>query len=267
VLIGRLQSVEQLGYYNFPLRLLQYAAEGLSRIGLIVAPRAAELSASEQKEKIAYLAIFANRYCLVLYLPLTIFLLHYGPEMLRIWLKERGADVALHSGPLLPVLLAGTTLALAAQFCSSTVLVGMGRHKLYSRGLAGEALLSVILMILVLPTQGILGAAFVASALMICVRGLFTPWQVSRVLDISFGSYLSGIYTRALLAAAPVWLLGWWLRHSVIDGHSLKELIMAAGSIGIVYYGLAFFFCLEAEHRDKLIGIGRRFLGAARGRA
>ena len=267
LLIGRLQSVEQLGFYNLPVRLLQYAAEGVSRVGLIVAPRAAELSATGQKQTIAHLAIFANRYCLVLYLPLTIFLLHYGPELLRVWLRERGAEVAILSGPLLPILLAGTTLALAAQFSSSTVLVGMGRHKVYSWALACEAVLSVIFMIAVLPKYGIFGAAAVSSALMIAVRGLFTPWLISNVLEIPMLSYLSGIYTHALLAAIPVWLLGYWMRKSFIDGRGWSELILAAGIIGAVYYTLAFFFCLEAEHKEKLVGLVRRYLGAAGGHA
>ena len=263
VLIGRMQSVEQLGYYNLPLRLLQYAAEGVSRVGLIVAPRAAELSASGQKKHIADLATFANRYCLVLYLPLTIFLLHYGPELLRVWLKERGVEVAAHSGPLLPVLLAGTTLALAAQFSSSTVLVGMGRHQRYSWSLACEAVLSAVLMILVLPSQGIFGAAVIASALMISVRGLLTPWLVSKVLEIPLISYLSGIYSRALLAAVPVWLLGFWLRKSLIGGRDWGELFLAAVLIGVFYYTLAFFFCLEAQHRDRILGLVRRLMGRA----
>ena len=267
LLIGRLQSVEQLGFYNLPVRLLQYAAEGVSRVGLIVAPRAAELSATGQRKSIADLAIFANRYCLVLYLPLTIFILHYGPELLRVWLKERGAEVAVRSGPLLPVLLAGATLALAAQFSSSTVLVGMGRHKVYSWALACEAVLSVALMILVLPSYGILGAAIVSSALMIAVRGLFTPWLISNILEIPMISYLSGIYTRALLAAVPVWLLGYWLRKSVIDGRNLSELILASGIIGAVYYTLAFFFCVEAVHRDKLTSMVRRYVWPVGGRA
>ena len=267
LLIGRLQSVEQLGFYNLPMRLLQYAAEGVSRVGLIVAPRAAELSAKGHKDNIARLAIFANRYCLILYLPLTIFLLNYGPDLLRVWLKERGAEVAMHSGPLLPILLAGTTLALAAQFCSSTVLVGMGRHQIYSWSLAGEAVLSVILMIFVLPAHGIFGAAIIASSLMIAVRGLLTPWLISKVLEIPLLSYMSGIYTRALLAAVPVWLLGFWLRKSLIEGRGWSELALAAGIIGVVYYTLAFFFCLETEHRDKILGFVRRYVGAAGGRA
>jgi len=267
LLIGRLQSVEQLGFYNLPVRLLQYAAEGVSRIGLIVAPRAAELFATGQKETIGRLAVFANRYCLILYVPFTIFLLHYGPELLRVWLKERGAEVALQSGPLLPVLLAGTTLGLAAQFCSSTVLVGMSRHQVYSWALACEAVLSVVLMIYALPAYGIFGAAVIASSLILIVRGLFAPWLLSNVLEISFFSYMSGIYSRPLLAAVPVWLLGWWLRASLLEGRNWSELFLAGGMIAVFYFGLAFFFCLESDHRDKLLRFGQRYLKVGGGGA
>jgi len=267
LLIGRLQSVEQLGFYNLPLRLLQYAADGVSRIGLIVAPRAAELAATDQKHTIARLAVLANRYSLVLYLPLSIFLLNFGPELLRVWLRERGPEVAAHSAPLLPILLAGSTLALAAQFSSSTVLVGLGRHKAYSWSVACEAVASVVLMYFLLPPYGIFGAAIIASSLMLGVRGLLTPWLVSKVLEISLLSYLSDIYTRALLAAAPVWLLAFWLRKSVLDGHNWSQLFLAAGIIGILYYTLAFFFCLADEHQDKLTGMAKHYLGAAGGRA
>ena len=75
------------------------------------------------------------------------------------------------------------------------------------------------------------------------------PWYLSRVLEISFFEYLSGIYRRPLLTAIPVLAVAYALKVAVFPGHNLREIAAASAVTGCFAWGLAFFTALEAEHR------------------
>ena len=255
ILIGHLRSVAEVGFYTLPYRLLQYSADGVSRIGQILTPRTAELAATGQKETIARLVTLANRYSLLLYMPLTLFLLNWGSNTLYVWLKEKGPEVAEQSGALLPVMLVGFTYGLAGQFSSSSALFGLNKHHKYAVGMAIEAVLSAGLMILTLPRYGIMAAAAVASTL-ILLRGLYASFLFSRAVEIPWLSYLNGIWGGPTAIAIPVYAMGWWLQ-SVIPGRNWGELIAAGVLTAGTYLPLGFIFCLDAEHRDKLLKVAR----------
>src|SRR5204863_8180939 len=141
------------------------------------------------------LAIYASRYSFALFMPLTMALLVYGRELMRLWM---GAEFALFSAPLLPAL-AVSTAVVAGQFNSSSILFGIDKHGGYARGLMLEAVANIAGMIIVIPRFGILGAAWVAATLMLLNRGLYTPWLVCRALEFPFTDFLRLIYLRPLL--------------------------------------------------------------------
>jgi len=95
--------------------------------------------------------------------------------------------------------------------------------------------------------------ACASAALMIAVRGVYTPWLVSRALDSSFLLYMRGIYVRPLLAAVPVWALAWFLKGSWLPGTTLPQLTLAGCICGAGYSAVAFFVCLPPEHRMMIL--------------
>jgi drug/metabolite transporter (DMT)-like permease len=84
---------------------------------------------------------------------------------------------------------------------------------------------------------------------MMAVRGIYTPWLVSRALDSSFLLYMRGIYVRPLLAAVPVWILAWFLQRNRLPGTTWAQLTLAGCICGAVYCAVAFFACFPPEHR------------------
>jgi O-antigen/teichoic acid export membrane protein len=196
------------------------------------------------------LGIYANRYCLTLFLPLAVFLAVYGRPLLVRWVGEA---FAAHSAPLLPVFLAGYTLVQAAQYNSGSILFGLNKHGGYARGLAVEAVLYVSGLVWVVPRYGILGAACVAGVCMTVTRGVYTPWLVCRALDYPFLAYMRGIYVRPLATAVPVAALAWLLKARGVAGNTWVELIMAGCVCGLVYSALAFYTCVEPDHRRLLL--------------
>ena len=82
-----------------PLRLLNSTiVELTARVAVISGSKTAELAAREETEAIAKLGIDTNRYCLMLFMPLAIFLSLYGYELIRIWIGQVFADQSAPAG-------------------------------------------------------------------------------------------------------------------------------------------------------------------------
>jgi O-antigen/teichoic acid export membrane protein len=235
-----------VGYYGVPLKFLQQAIDAVSRIGMVTRSSAAELTAMGRRESVIALGVYSNRYSLTLFTPLACFLLVYGHPLISRWMN---ATVAEYSAPLLPVFLLSYGLVLAGQFNSSSLLFGVNAHGKYARALVIEAALYVGALVYVVPRYGILGAAWTAAVLMIAVRGLYTPWLVSRALDTSFISYMRGIYVRPLLTGVPVVALSWLMKNTVLPGRTWPELIIAGAICASVYFAIATFACIAPHHR------------------
>ncbi len=250
VLVGHFFPVDFVGYYSIPTRLLQYTSDIVERTGQVTTPSAAELSAEREREPLYRLGVYSNRYSLVLFMPLTIVLFVYGPELLRAWV---GAFVASYSAPILPVLLCGTAIAVVGQFNSNAILFGMGKHQRYAYGLLVESVLAVVGMIVVIPRFGILGAAWIVAVLMILIRGLYTPWLVCRNLHFDFITYLRSIFLRPFATALPVALLAYECKIYVLPGSNWPQLISILAAVSILYFAAAFFTCLEPKHEKMIL--------------
>jgi O-antigen/teichoic acid export membrane protein len=148
---------------------------------------------------------------------------------------------------------------MAGQFNSSAILFGLGTHQRYAYGLMVEAVLNVVGMYFVIPRFGIFGAACVSSALMLSIRGLYTPYLVCKSLHARLTDYMVAIYLRPVLTAIPITLAGVMLK-LVMPGRSWTEVIGAGSFIAASYFALALFTCIETNHRDMLFGwVGRKW--------
>jgi O-antigen/teichoic acid export membrane protein len=256
VLIAYYLPIENLAYFSIPVRILTYATEGVGRIGMVTAPNATELLISGRSEALADLAVFANRYCFMVFAPVAVFLLHYGFPLYSLWIRP---DFALKSAYLLPVLLIGEVVV-AGQANSVSVLFGMGRHQAYSRCLMGEALLTLALMPLVLPRFGLLGAAWVTTALMALDRGAVLCWLVSGELGINPWTYARRIYVLPAFFGAIVWALVGGLKRTILPGQTWSQLILAGSAGVLAYWLMAFRFCVAPQHREQALAKIRSLL-------
>ncbi|HWR52055.1 MAG TPA: oligosaccharide flippase family protein [Bryobacteraceae bacterium] len=257
LIIGRFRPVAHAGYYSVPTRLLQYTGDAVSRVALVTTSNASDLQARQEHAAIPRLGIIVNRYCLALFMPVAVFLLVYGEQLIRVWIRD--AAYVTMSAPLIPILTLGTLIAVAAQFNSGALLFGLGRHKRYTRALLVEGIALVAGLWFLTPRFGIAGAAWISAILMIIVRGLYTPWLVCRELRFSYAAYMHSIYTRPLLAAVPVFAAALWMERTLLPGRSLLQVLAAAAGIAAMYYAIALFGVIERQHRAMVSGmIARR---------
>ncbi|PWT97756.1 MAG: hypothetical protein C5B51_30640 [Terriglobia bacterium] len=250
VIIGHQRPAAFVGYFTLPLRLLQYSVDGVARLGFVTRSNVAEMQAQGDERKAYHLGIYLNRYCVALFAPLVIFLLVYGRELVRLWISP---EFALYSAPLLPVLSIATLLAVAGQFNSGAVLYGLGRHSRMARGLFVEGILAAVLVWIVLPRYGILGAAWVTAAAMVFNRGLYVSWITCQALHAPYFAYLRGIYLRPLLTAVPVLLLDYALKLWGLRGETWSELLLIGVLTAVAYLVPALFTCASPEHRRLIV--------------
>jgi O-antigen/teichoic acid export membrane protein len=245
ILIPYFLPIQFLAYYTVPMRILDYLMDGIGRVGTVTTPNATELMATGRRGELVNLGVYANRYSLALFLPVTVFLLVFGNEIYGLWIRP---EFAAQSAYLLPAFLFGHTLA-SSQFNSASVLFGLGRHQTYSKTLLAEAILTIISMILVLPRFGLFGAAWLSNGLMALNRCGLACILICRELGVSVWQYALRIYSAPCAIGAFSFALLFWLKRHGLPGHNWQE-ILEAGGFMIVPYALAtYFFCLSAGHR------------------
>jgi O-antigen/teichoic acid export membrane protein len=249
LLIGHFLSVTAAGYFGYPMRLMTYPAELVLRLGTVTGSKAAEFAAYNDLNSVSRLAILVNRYCLMLFLPLAVYLSIFGRQLLRVWVNAAFAD---HGAPLLPVLGAGVVVGLAAQYNSIAVLYGLAKHGAFARAVFVEAVLSVAGLWYVIPRYGLFATACLISILMILCRGLYVPYLVSRYLGIGFLRYFWEIYSRPLALMAPVTVV-FWLINRAIGQPAVWSVVLGGGAaMAACYYAAAYLFALERPHREMI---------------
>jgi O-antigen/teichoic acid export membrane protein len=250
VLIGHFLSARLVAYYAFPLRLLNYSVDLVSRLGMVTGTKAAELTAHDDMKTIARMTILVNRYCLMLFLPLTIYLAIFGRQLLQVWLNPA---FGVESAPLLPVLGAGVVVAVAAQYNSSAVLFGLAKHAALARAVLIEAVLSVAGLWYAIPRYGLFSAACITAVLMIVSRGIVVPYAVSRYLEVGYGTFLWGIYGKALTIGAPISIVTWLANHAIGEPASWTVVLGGGAALAASYYALVFVHGVEPEHQAMVL--------------
>ncbi|HVW10582.1 MAG TPA: polysaccharide biosynthesis C-terminal domain-containing protein, partial [Bryobacteraceae bacterium] len=257
-IIAYLLPTQSVAYYMTPLKIMDYAMDGVGRVGMITTPNAAELAAKERQNALAQLGIYANRYCYCLFLPLVSILLVYGFEVYSLWVKKPGFAAA--SAYLLPVMVLSHA-AVSGQFNSVSILFGMGRHKIYSRFLLAEAVITMAGMWFVLPRYGLYGGAILAGSAMVADRTIVTCILVSRELKISAASYAAKIYLVPSCISVAVTALLYLIKKAWLPGRNWAQIAVACSLMLIPYVALTFRFCLAEHHRDFLKGKLLRLAG------
>ncbi len=246
LLITYYLRVDVLAFYQVPQRMLDYAMDGIGRVGMVTTPNAAEKMATGQTEELKRLGIFANRYSLVLFLPLAVFSGVYGYELISLWIRP---EFARQSAYLLPAFLA-STVVLAGQFNSASLLFGIGKHKTYSRFTMAESALLLVGMLLILPRFGLLGGAWWASTLTILDRGVVVCWLTARELKISPFRYAWEIYARPLGVGVVTLAVLYGAKQTYIPGVNWLQMLEAGTLMGLVYLPLTIWLSVTDQDRS-----------------
>jgi O-antigen/teichoic acid export membrane protein len=248
--IGYLLPIEYVAYWAIPVKMMDYAFDGIGRIGMVTTPASAEFAARGERDRLRELGVHSNRYCMALFVPFAVFLLVYGNQAYTLWLRR--PDFVARSGFLLPILLIGYAVT-AGQFNSASILFGLGRQKVYVRCLLAEAILSIAGLAIVLPRFGLAGAAWVITILMTLDRGVVVAALFSREVAVHPFAYAVQIYARPVALGSGMALILWLLKTSWLPGENWLQVGGAVAIASALYVTLAGVFVLTPYHREQLL--------------
>ena len=234
-------------YFTQPQRLLNYSVDMVGRVGFITGSHTAELAAKEDYVSIARMGIYINRYCFMLFTPV-------------------GAGANRIRPTVVPRL---DRCQICRHVRAVTASDGCGDHARHRRAiqLQLDSLRVRQAPRLRLLTDGrsrflhrrvVLGD----SALRYSWRGvggIYSSSGESRlrafVASLPFGSLqFVEIFERHLYHSAACRdsnvVLSLWIRQNWIPGNNLREVIEGGALLAAIYYGIAYFICLETEHRS-----------------
>ncbi|MEO5924518.1 MAG: oligosaccharide flippase family protein [Bryobacteraceae bacterium] len=236
-----------IGYFSLPDRIVQVPIGMIRTIAEMLNPLAAEYIVQNKHEALGRIGRLGNRYGFILYAPIALLMLTWGPGIIHIWISQDYAD---NVGPLLPYFILSTWVALAGQGASQSLLFGIRAHKWCAWGLMGEAAIVTLASIFFLKGGLVVLARWMCGA-MIANRCLLSAWALCRKLGLSFFSFLWSIYGVPTLLALPVYFL---LRQfSLATPDKTWGLVFIAGVLACAYLLPAFFLCLDRDHRETVI--------------
>jgi O-antigen/teichoic acid export membrane protein len=248
-LIARFLPVRYVTYYTVTQKAVEYAGEGIGRIGQITSPRAMDWIARGYRQEVLSLAEYGNKYCLAMWLFFGAFFLGYGEPLFRVWY---GAELASQAAVLLPIMVFGYTFWFG-QFTSASILMGIGRYGEYSGSLMAEAIVTVLGFGLVLPRYGLPAAVAVSSGMIFLNRCVNLSRIFTKEFKIDQMAFLWRIYWRpmtlGLLQAAGLWII----KSTFLPGRNLREVIAVGVAHTVIYCGAAFWLVLEKEHRALIL--------------
>jgi O-antigen/teichoic acid export membrane protein len=252
-LVAHFKPVQYVTYYTQTQRMMEYAADAISRVAMVTSPRVSDWYARGYRREIVELASFANRYCLTLWGLVAGYMLVFGGNLCRVWINQEFGDQA---AVLLPAWLIGYTFWMS-QFVSAGVLMGIARYTSFSITLFVESLVSIACMSFFLPRYGLAAAVASLAVLMAISRCLILSRIFAREFNLSQLHYLWSIFHRPLLLLAGSVGSLWACREFFLPGKTLFQLIAVGVVFALVYAALAFRFVIEPEHRQFVLAKAR----------
>ncbi len=255
VLVATVAGPAAVSYYSIAGTVGQKIQGTIGSLTSIVMPVSSSLSAANQPERVSTIYQRTMRITLLIAGTLTAAVVGFGPEILRYWV---GSDFEKFS--LQPLyILAATYFFLALFTVLGHFLLGIGEVKRVGQYTSIFAVLNLALLALLLPTFGILGAAW---AYLLCLLPLPYILAFSERKFLGITNRATFYFTHGLQvvsAGLVMYLLAQLLSATLITGFStliLWSLAWLAGYL-LLYRVLKF---LNTEDWQVVTSVFRRML-------
>ncbi len=227
-----------LTYYSMPGNIATKIPGMSNTLSTSLFPTVSQLSGSNDSARIETLYVRSFRLITVIAGALTIASISFSHEILYHWLD---ADFAERSSGVL-IVLALTNFFLALFNPLSNFLLGLGKLRFLTLSSISMAVINILLLLILLPRYGILGAAF--AYLISVLPVIYFFYHVERhYLNLSgrkayYARTLFGLATTGIL----IWSINLGLKHLVVN---LPSLLLVGGASTVIYvilYKLLGFF-------------------------
>jgi len=176
LLLGRWGSLSDISLFVIPLKITALMSFGLIALNTITAPKFAQYSKKEGKSELLKLISHSNKILLCFAIVSSVILLIFAEHILGVFGEHyiEGAD-------LLRILTVGQFINVGSGSVV-TILIMTGNEKLHQRNVLYIALLSAILMFILVPNYGGIGAA-IATSISMAANNLVSLYFVKKLFN------------------------------------------------------------------------------------
>ena len=199
VVIGAFLPIAMVSYFAIASNLLTSARSFLSGISSTLTPMASSMQAVSKDEELRQLALNSARYANLVMLPMAITLLIRGKAFIKLWM---GPDFTTLSGTVLIILTAAWVIN-AGNGVTSSILMGLSKHKPLALMAAGEGILNLALSIALVRHLGIYGVALGTTIPNLIQNAIVYPPYLCHVLKIPYRRYCLYPLARPVVAMIP----------------------------------------------------------------
>lgn len=200
IIIGARLDLPSVAFYSIPVMMVTYATNIVYNFCRVLQPYASSTNALGNEDQLQQTTLWSTRISLLIYLPIAVLICFIGKDFIRIWIR---GDFAEAAKVILPII-ACTTIFSVAEMPLENILMGIGKVRLLSVVLISESVISIILIIILLPLQGLVGAAWGTGIPLVISRGIVIPLFACKILKIRFRIYYWEGVGRSLLLILPL---------------------------------------------------------------
>ncbi len=230
LLIGFLLPISFVTYYVVAVKLAEIIRSVPMPVVGVLFPAVSDLKAKGEVSAISEILLRGTRYVLSMSIPISVFLFLFSRQILAIWM---GPEYGQSSGLVL-MLFASAYLVNTLTFVNTSVLFGLGIHRLMAIYCVASSAINLGLDLILIPRMGIHGAAAASLAAFLATNPALVVHS-GRALGVSVREILRAI-RPPVLSGVLAGLAGYLLLR-VFHPTGWTGLILSAVSLLVVYYG------------------------------
>jgi O-antigen/teichoic acid export membrane protein len=244
LVIGKMLDVGQIPYYSVANTIMVYAMQFVIGIAAVVMPMATRMHTRGETEELRRLFFKWSKIVLSLSLLGCLYLIVYGPALIRVWIGE---GFERESGTILQVLMFSAMVFLPIRGVALPVLMGIGKPGKATIAFLATGVLNLILSIALAHPYGLLGVA-IGTAIPNVIFGVVLLVICAHELDFRVSDYLSRVVWMPVLGALPLAAVLVWSHHSFTRPHLTG--ILLAGFVSSVVFAVVWTFFVYRTDED-----------------
>lgn len=232
-------------YYVIPLRLVDYARDGIDRATLVLLPGVSEAAARKEIHVLQTLWRTGTKVAMCFVMPVALVFFVWGHHVLALWLGQSHADRGRE--PLL-WLAAAFIAQIAGRALARPIFEGLGELTIPARLTIVEGALNLVMSVVLVRTWGIAGVAFATFLPAAINSALVLPYFVCRRIGVSLWEHLFNVFVRTLPPLIPAYGLLRLAERAGLHLH-LATLGITCFGVLLVYMAGAAFASFSTEER------------------
>lgn len=233
-------------YYVIPLRLVDYARDGIDRATLVLLPSVSDAAARKEMGALQTLWRAGSKVAMCFVMPVALVFFTWGHHVLSLWLSPHHADRG--RGPL-TWLAAAFIAQVAGRALARPIFEGLGELTIPARLTIVEGALNLVMSVILVRTWGITGVAFATFVPAAINSALVLPYYVCRRIEVPFLEHLANVFVRTLPPLVPAYAVLWLAERAGLH-QRLVTMGLTCFVVLLVYVAAAAFTTFTRAERD-----------------